>query len=202
MPQSHTHTGEDDVVETKEDFAKRMNKESLYDDMLSLWDQIEENKEVAAGKREQQKAYKKQLLVAGKATLNAATNRYKRHRQDVVTEEDDGDNDPTGSRKRRRLRRSRNANRKAKQMRGMIQPLADVMNKQIRESKRQARRDRRFQQESTNLNAKMDAIMLSILGKDRLTVEQRSGVADLASGNHFTKESSSSESSSDSDIES
>lgn len=142
--------------------------------------------------REKNKKSKKlgrDLLNAGKATIAAAISRTKQHRvsQSNSLSSDDEDNsedsspDPTDARKRKRKRRERNTSRKVKQMSAMFDPFVKVMRQQVVNQDKASRRDHRFQQQQAKIAMQMNTILLSILGKDTLTTQQKQSIVDLGS---------------------
>ena len=203
-----THAGEGQDLESDSQRRKRIQREGLYDDLLCMWEQLAEEKKKAQAKAAKAKSLSKDLAAAGKCTMAAALGRVKRHRKQQIDNpdcsDDDGDDggaDSSGAKKRQRKRKQRNLNRKNKRMAGMLDPLTKVFKKQIKMQQKESRRDRLFQQQQACLGAKIDTLMLSILGKGQFSQQQLQQITDLTGASHFTVDSAeSADSSSDSDF--
>ena len=164
---SQTHTGDDEELESEDDRRERMKRESLYDDVLSQFQEFEEHKNKQAAESKRKKEEEAALIRAGRPSTAAALGRMAAQMasEHKLNDDEEDEDEDTQAKKRRHLRRMQKSNRKAMTMSLALQPICDVLNENVRANAELAKDEQKRLEKQTRFENKMNAIFAAAAAK-------------------------------------
>ena len=159
----HAHTDDDEDLESDEDRRARMSKETLYDDVLSKFQEYEEYKTQQAEKSKQKKEVSAQLVRAGHPSTTAALGRMAAQMAAEADEQqennDEGAADDASPKKKIRY------NRKAETMSLALAPICACLNESVQANRDLAEAESKRIEKQTKFENKMNAIFAAAAAK-------------------------------------